>query len=64
MARFLHVRHALGDDLEVPDVFPPDFTFDVRDGVLHIFTSSQMQVCAKAYNRDVWAAVEHVEVVE
>lgn len=62
MARYLHVRHALGDDLDVPDVFPPEFSFEVRDGVLHVFTSAALTQCAKAYNRDVWASIEHVEV--
>lgn len=59
MARMLRVIHALEAS---PDDFPGTFDFEVRDGVLHVFTSSALSQCAKAYNRDLWASVEHVEV--
>lgn len=53
----LKVTHALGDD-----DFPGGYAFSVEEGVLIVFRDHARTVAAKAYNRDVWAACEFVEV--
>ncbi|MBW4813171.1 hypothetical protein [Rhodococcus qingshengii] len=56
MAKRLLVTHADGADSHDTDAF------GVEEGVLLVYTDRQMQVLIKAYNRDVWAFAEFVEV--
>ncbi|MBM4558208.1 hypothetical protein GS496_17270 [Rhodococcus hoagii] len=56
MAKQLVVIHADGRD-----TFDTD-AFSVNEGVLLVFTDRSLNTVVKAYNREVWAYAEFVEV--
>lgn len=56
MSKQLVVIHADGKD-----VFDTD-AFSVDEGVLLVFTDRSLNTVVKAYNREVWAYAEFVEV--
>lgn len=56
MAKQLKVTHAEGFDLL------GDAAFVVEEGVLLVFTDHRKTALIKAYNREVWAFAEFVEV--
>ncbi|MBM4509347.1 hypothetical protein GS982_02200 [Rhodococcus hoagii] len=56
MSKQLVVIHADGKDMFDTDAF------SVNEGVLLVFTDRSLNTVVKAYNREVWAYAEFVEV--